>query len=247
MFALITFDSYMKRLILSFLLAAGALAAEAQTNKVVIETDSGRIVLALYDNTPLHRDNMIKLVNQHFFDSTLFHRVIPTFVIQGGDPDSKKAQPGQMLGEGDLGYRVPAEINDSNFHQRGALGMARDNNPEKASSACQFYIVTGRVFSDQELANIEQRKGKPFPPAQKEIYKTAGGTPSLDGGYTVYGIVLEGMETVDKIVNMPRNQADRPNTDIRMNRVYMLEDKQPEQGRKGRKVKMKKDKVKIKD
>jgi peptidyl-prolyl cis-trans isomerase B (cyclophilin B) len=237
----------MKRLTFLLLLAAASFTAQAQTNKVVIETDSGRIVLSLYDNTPLHRDNMIKLVKQRFFDSTLFHRIIPTFVIQGGDPDSKKAQPGQMLGEGDLGYRVPAEINDSNFHQRGALGMARDNNPEKASSACQFYIVTGKAYNDQELAAHEQRKGKPLPPHQREIYKTAGGTPMLDGGYTIYGIVVEGMETVDKIVNMPRNQADRPNTDIRMNKVYMLEDKQPEHVKKGRKMKVKKDKIKIKD
>lgn len=232
-----------------FILAIAALALQSvafsQTHKVVIETDSGRIVLALYDNTPLHRDNMIKLVNERFFDSTLFHRVIPNFVIQGGDPNSKNAQPGQMLGNGETGYRVPAEINDSNFHQRGALGMARDNNPEKASSGCQFYIVTGRVHSDVELDNISQRTGRQFTAAQREIYKTAGGTPSLDGNYTVYGIVTEGMDVVDKIVNMPRNQADRPHTDIRMNRVYMLED--PKAKSKKFKLKKKKNKVKAKN
>lgn len=230
----------MKKLVLSLSILLCCSAAFAQTNKVVIETDSGKIVLALYDNTPLHRDNMLKLVREHFFDSTLFHRIIPGFVIQGGDPDSKKAQPGQMLGEGDLGYKVPAEINDSNFHQRGALGMARDGNPEKASSACQFYIVTGRKFSDQELDMIVQRGKRNFTPAQREIYKNAGGTAMLDGGYTIFGIVLEGMDVVDKIVNMPRNQADRPNTDIAMRKVYMLEEKKE-------KVKTKKGKVKSKD
>lgn len=215
----------MRKTFLSLIIFAFGVTTFAQTNKVVIETDSGKIVLALYDNTPLHRDNMIKLVKEKFFDSTLFHRIIPTFVIQGGDPDSKKAQPGQMLGEGDLGYRVPAEINDSNFHQRGALGMARDNNPEKASSACQFYIVTGKKYSDAELDAISQRTGRKFTDAQREFYKTQGGTPSLDGNYTVYGIVLDGMDVVDKIVKMPRNQADRPNTDIAMKKVYLLEGK----------------------
>jgi len=222
----------MKKILLSFVASLFVVVAFAQTNKVVIETDSGKIVLALYDNTPLHRDNMIKLVKEKFFDSTLFHRIIPTFVIQGGDPKSKNAQPGQMLGEGELGYRVPAEINDSAFHQRGALGMARDNNPEKASSACQFYIVVGKKYTDGELDMIAQRTGRQFTPAQREIYKTQGGTPSLDGNYTVYGIVLEGMDVVDKIVNMPRNQMDRPNTDIAMRRVYMMGDKTEQKGKK---------------
>ena len=221
----------MKKTLLLFLALALNIAAFSQTNKVVIETDSGRIVVALYDNTPLHRDNMIKLVNQKFFDSTLWHRIIPGFVIQGGDPESKRAQPGQMLGNGDLGYKVPAEINDSNFHQRGALGMARDNNPEKASSACQFYIVTGRVATDQELDNLAGRTGRNFTPYQREIYKTAGGTPSLDGNYTIFGIVTEGMDVVDKIVNMPRNQMDRPNTDIALRSVYMLGDNADKKGK----------------
>ncbi len=214
----------MKKLLLSVFATIGFLLGYAQENKVVIETDSGRIVMQLFDNTPQHRDNMIKLVKEGFFDSTLFHRVIPNFVIQGGDPASKHAQPGQMLGEGELGYRVPAEINDSNFHQRGALGMARDNNPEKASSACQFYIVVGRTYSDQELDMIAQRTKRTFTPAQREVYKTVGGTPSLDGNYTVYGVVTEGMDVVDKIVSMPRNQMDRPDTDIAMRKVYMMDD-----------------------
>ena len=231
-------------LILFIALLAGSYSF-AQSQKVVIETDSGRIVLALYDNTPLHRDNMVKLVKEGFYDSLLFHRIIPTFVIQGGDPNSKNAQPGAMLGNGETGYRVPAEINDSNIHQRGALGMARDNNPEKASSGCQFYIVTGKTYTDAELDNISQRTGKVLTHEQREIYKSQGGTPMLDGNYTVYGIVLEGMEVADKIVNMPRNQMDRPNTDIRMTKVYMLEDAKEGKG-DSRKVKVKKNKVKVK-
>jgi cyclophilin family peptidyl-prolyl cis-trans isomerase len=214
----------MKKILLSLLLLSFGGSGFAQSYKMAIETDSGKIVLMLYDNTPLHRDNMVKLVREGFYDSTLFHRVIPAFMIQGGDPKSKNAQPGQMLGDGDLGYTVPAEINDSNFHSRGVLAAARDNRPDKASSATQFYIVAGKVYTDQELDMISQRSGREFTPAQREVYKTIGGTPFLDGNYTVYGMVLEGMETVDKIVNTPRNQADRPNTDIAMRKVYLLED-----------------------
>lgn len=215
----------MKKTYLLFLACFFSISLSAQTTKLVIETDSGNIVMALYDYTPLHRDNMIKLVKQKFFDSTLFHRVIPNFVIQGGDPDSKHAQPGQMLGNGELGYRVPAEINDSAYHCRGAVGMARDNNPEKASSACQFYIVTGKKYTDEELNIISQKTGRTFTPQQREVYKTQGGTPFLDGNYTVYGIVLEGMDVVDKISAMPRGQADRPVTDIAMRHVYLLDKK----------------------
>ncbi len=222
----------MKKISLILLTLITSLSLNAQTNKVVIETDSGRIVMALYDYTPLHRDNMVKLVKQKFFDSTLFHRVIPNFVIQGGDPKSKQAQPGQMLGEGELGYRVPAEINDSAYHCYGAVGMARDNNPEKASSACQFYIVTGKKYTDQELDMLAQKNGRTFTPLQREVYKTQGGTAFLDGNYTVYGMVLEGMDVVEKISQMPRGQADRPNTDIAMRKVYLLEEKKVKKKRR---------------
>ncbi len=215
----------MKKILLLLITSVFFSLSYAQTTRVKIETDSGNIVLALYDYTPLHRDNMIKLVKEKFFDSTLFHRVIPSFVIQGGDPDSKRAQPGQLLGNGELGYRVPAEINDSAYHCRGALGMARDNNPEKASSACQFYIVTGKKYTDDELNTISQKTGRVFTPAQREVYKTQGGVPFLDGNYTIYGIVLEGMDVVDKISMMPKGQADRPNTDIAMRNVYLLDGK----------------------
>lgn len=209
-----------------------ATRVHAQEKKFVIETDSGRIVIALTDNTPKHRDNMIKLIQEKFFDSLMFHRIIPGFVIQGGDPQSKSAQPGQMLGEGEIGYKIPAEINDSNFHHRGALGMARDNNPEKASSACQFYIVTGRPVADKDFDILGLRGGRVFTPSQRERYKKEGGTPMLDGNYTVYGYVVEGMEVVERISQMPRNNADRPNTDIRMNRVYMLENPSSKKNKK---------------
>jgi peptidyl-prolyl cis-trans isomerase B (cyclophilin B) len=129
-----------------------------------------------------------------------------------------------MLGNGELPYKINAEINDSNFHQRGALGMARDNNPEKSSSACQFYIVTGRKFTDPELDRYSQMSGRKFTPHQREVYKTIGGTANLDGNYTIFGIVTEGMDVVEKISMMPRDGLDRPNTDIRMNKVYLQEE-----------------------
>lgn len=217
----------MKRfLLLPILLLSIQSFAKSKLQKVVIETDSGKIVMELYDGTPKHRDNMIKLVNEKFFDSLLWHRVIPGFVIQGGDPNSKNAAPGAPLGEGDVGYRVPAEINDSlYFHARGAVGMARDENPEKASSGCQFYIVIGKKYTDVQLDNAEKRIGHKLSAAQRNAYKTVGGTPHLDGGYTVFGMVVEGMDVAEKIANAARNNMDRPNTDIRMKHVYLLKKK----------------------
>lgn len=194
----------------------------AQRTKIAITTEYGKIVMELYDETPKHRDNMIKLTKEHFFDSTLFHRVIPNFVIQGGDPNSKTAAADAMLGNGEVGYRVDAEINDSAFHKYGAVGMARDGNPEKASSGCQFYIVTGKKYTEDEMNSIAQRGSRKFSPAQIEAYKTIGGTPHLDGGYTVYGEVTEGMDIVEKISNEPRNQMDRPKKDIRMLKVEIV-------------------------
>lgn len=198
---------------------SAAIAQSVYKDKIMIETEYGKIVLVLYNNTPKHRDNMLKLVKEKFYDSTLFHRVIPNFVIQGGDPDSKKATPGQALGDGDVNYRIPAEINIVNFHQRGAVGMARDNNPEKASSGCQFYIVTGKKYTDDELKAISERTGRNFTPKQKNIYKSKGGTPHLDGNYTVFGFVEEGMDVVDKISEQARNSNDRPEKDIPMKKV----------------------------
>lgn len=213
----------------AFLCLAAALVvvstAFAQTKKIKIDTEYGSIIMALYDGTPLHRDNMVKLAKEHFFDSLLFHRVIPKFVVQGGDPTSKRAAAGSMLGEGEYGERIPAEIKDEYYHKRGAVGMARDNNPEKKSSGCQFYIVTGRTFTDPEIDNAEQRSGHKISPAQREVYKTVGGTPHLDGNYTVFGEVLEGMDFVDKIAAEPRNPADRPLKDIRMLKVRVYKKK----------------------
>lgn len=218
----------MKKYFLTLLSLLAITALQAQTkykDKVVIETDYGKIVISLYDNTPKHRDNMLKLIKQKFYDSTMFHRVIPNFVIQGGDPDSKHAPAGKALGDGDVGYRVPAEINAVNFHQRGAIGMARDNNPQKASSGCQFYIVTGKKYTDEELDKISARTGRKFLPKQRVAYKTIGGTPHLDGNYTVYGIVEEGMDVVDKISVVERDERDRPKQDIRMNKVRVKKKK----------------------
>lgn len=185
--------------------------------RVRISTDSGVMIVKLYDSTPLHRDNFIKLVQRGFYDSLLFHRVIPQFMIQGGDPDSKYAQPGVMLGNGgDTMPRIPAEFRDSLIHKKGVLAAARDGNPEKASSACQFYLVEGKVWTDQELDRLGPGRGRSFTPAEREIYKTIGGTPNLDGGYTVFGEVESGMEVISKISHLPRDGNNRPIVDIRM-------------------------------
>jgi len=197
----------------------------AKEKSIKIETNYGVIILKLYDNTPLHTANLIKLCKEHYFDSTLFHRVIPSFVIQGGDPDSKHAGPEKQLGDGDLSYLVPAEINAVNYHKRGALGMARDNNPEKKSSACQFYIVVGKVVTEEQLNTISTKTNRVFSAEQKKVYTTLGGTPFLDGNYTVFGEVTKGMEVVDTIAQLARNAADRPNVDVRMLKVRVLRNK----------------------
>jgi peptidyl-prolyl cis-trans isomerase B (cyclophilin B) len=215
----------MKKILSVTAAVAIGLAATAQTNKVKIETEYGNIIVMLYDQTPQNSGNMVKLAKEHGYDSTLFHRCIPQFMIQGGDPDSKHAQPGQMLGGGGLNYRVPAEINDSLFHKKGALAVARDNNPDKSGSASQFYIVVGKTYTDAELDNIEKRTGKKYTAAQRETYKTTGGTPHLDGNYTVFGEVLEGQDIVDKICIEPRDQYDRPKKDIRIISLSVMKKK----------------------
>jgi cyclophilin family peptidyl-prolyl cis-trans isomerase len=215
----------MKKLLLVCLATACMAPAFAQKNRIKIETNYGDIVLELYDNTPQNTANMVKLAKEHFYDSTLFHRCIPSFVIQGGDLKSKTAKPGEMLGNGELEYRVPAEINDQDFHKRGALGVARDNNPDKSGSACQFYIVVGKKCTDAELDKVEAHSARKFTAAQREVYKTQGGTPHLDGGYTVFGEVIEGMDVVDKISMMPRDRNDRPNDDVRMIKVRVMKKK----------------------
>lgn len=238
---------------------------------VQITTDFGVMKVKLYNETPKSRDNFVKLVQDGFYDSLLFHRVIKGFMIQGGDPQSKNAAPGVPLGNGDVGYTIPAEFNDSLFHKKGALCAARTENPEKAGSACQFYIVQGKTLSDAELDQFEQNvnrgtrmqgafqqiindpanaalkenfvrmqqtnqrdslnalvqstiqpmidaKVKPFKysAAQREIYKTIGGTPSLDQGYTVFGEVIEGLDVIDKIAAVQTAPGDRPVADVKM-------------------------------
>lgn len=183
---------------------------------VLIKTDKGECIVRLYNETPKHRDNFIKLVKKGFYNGTLFHRVIKSFMIQGGDPDSKHAKPAQMLGEGDLGYQIPAEFNPGLFHKRGVIAAARDDNPAKSSSASQFYLVQGKIYTDEELNVVEEKrlKGRKIPPAQRQIYKTVGGTPFLDQNYTVYGEIVKGVEMVDSVASVPTDGNDRPLNDV---------------------------------
>lgn len=192
-----------------------------QGARVKLTTDSGVIVLQLYNQTPLHRDNFLKLVKQHYFDSLLFHRVIKNFMIQGGDPESKNAKPKILLGNGGPGYNIPAEFDSILFHKKGALAAAREGdnvNPMKASSGSQFYIVQGKIFTDAGLDSVEtfRLKGRKIPAAHREVYKTIGGTPHLDMNYTVFGEVESGLEVVDKIAAAPRDGNNRPINDIKM-------------------------------
>jgi peptidyl-prolyl cis-trans isomerase B (cyclophilin B) len=194
--------------------------AEAKKNKnkfVVIETNKGCIKIEVFNDVPQHAANFLKLAKEGFYDSLLFHRVIPSFMIQGGDPDSKRAVSKQMLGNGDVGYKVPAEFKlPTYYHKKGALAAARDNNPEKASSGCQFYIVVGKIFTDADLNNMEQRGHFKYSEQARTDYKTIGGTPHLDGDYTVYGQVVMGQEIVDAISLVPRDTNNRPNEDVRI-------------------------------
>ena len=237
---------------------------------VKLETTMGNITVALYNETPKHRDNFIKLVKEGVYDSTLFHRVIKQFMIQAGDPDSKNASDTAMLGSGDVGYTIPPEFNPKFFHKKGVLAAARqgdDVNPEKASSGCQFYIVTGRKFTEPQLLGMENKINEQheealfdslarqhmkeiykmrkagdnagllelqdtleaqareladkeekfrFTPEQIKAYSTIGGAPHLDGSYTVFGEVTEGMEVVENIEIAKTNRADRPVENIRI-------------------------------
>ena len=185
--------------------------------KIKIVTDSGTMVVKLYDSTPLHRDNFVKLVKEGFYDSLMFHRIIQGFMVQGGDPNSKNAAAGTMLGNGgDNMARIPAEFRKSLYHKKGALAAARDGNPERASSACQFYIVQGKPLTDAELDMMEARLGNKYSLEQRNNYKKLGGTPFLDQNYTVFGEVISGLEVVDKIASAPKAPGDRPIGDIRM-------------------------------
>ena len=245
--------------------------------QVKIETTMGDIVVELYNETPKHRDNFIKLAKEGVYDSTLFHRVIKAFMIQAGDPDSKAASDTAQLGSGDVGYTIPAEFVPQFFHKKGALAAARmgdDVNPERASSGCQFYIVTGRKFRENQLLEMAGKKNNNrideifnelarkhmkeiykmrkandeagllalqdsleaeataiykeeepfmFTPEQIAAYTTVGGAPHLDGAYTVFGQVLEGMETVEKIEGTKTGKADRPVENVRILKATVLE------------------------
>jgi peptidylprolyl isomerase len=246
--------------------------------RVKIETSKGNIIVKLYDDTPKHKANFLKLAKDGTYEGTLFHRVIKDFMIQAGDPNSKTATKDQQLGDGDVGYTIPAEfVYPKHFHKRGVLAAARQGdqvNPKKESSGCQFYIVTGQVYNDSTLVNYEKRKNydvlnaaftqlvmknrdeilnlqkkgdekalmamqdkllaqareqikdKPefkFTPEQAEAYTTIGGTPHLDGEYTVFGEVVEGMDVVDEIQQVATNQADRPIDDVVIKKVTVLE------------------------
>lgn len=245
-----------------------------QKNKedvVVISTDFGDIKLRLYDDTPGHKKNFLKLIDESYYDGLLFHRVMKNFMIQGGDPESKNAAPGKRLGSGNPGYTIPAEILPQHFHKKGALAAARlggPSNPEKRSSGSQFYIVHGEVFTQGKLDTMELmmngrakndfmkqkfNEAKPqldefrknndqdgfnifvsqlrastdsawvnqpklsFTDEQREAYSTIGGYPSLDGDYTVFGEVVEGLDVLDKIASVETDKYNRPKTDIKMN------------------------------
>ena len=202
---------------------------------VLLQTNYGDITVRLSDSTPLHRDNFLKLVKVGFYDSTLFHRVIKNFMIQGGDPESKRAAPGEPLGNGGPSHRVPAEFRATLFHKKGVIAAARDNNPEKASSGSQFYIVQGKVFTNAGLDSVEtfRLQGRKIPTDQRQVYTTIGGTPHLDQNYTVFGEVVKGLDVVDQIAatetfkspdrSNPLN--DRPLQDVRIIKAKLVKRK----------------------
>lgn len=197
---------------------------------VELITTEGTIFLRLYDSTPLHRDNFLRLVKSGYYNGLLFHRVIAHFVIQGGDPQSRNTKPGLPLGNGDTTYTVPAEFCTSVFHKRGAIGAARESdevNPLKASSGTQFYIVQGKTFSDAGLDSVEQKRlgGRRIPEQHRRIYETLGGTPQLDLNYTVFGEVIKGMDVVDRIAAVPTSHGadrDRPLQDVMIIRAKLV-------------------------
>lgn len=200
---------------------------------VEIVTDKGTMVIRLSDSTPLHRDNFLKLVRQGFYDSVLFHRVIRNFMVQAGDPNSKRPKPGESYGDGGPEYTIPAEFRTSMFHKKGMVAAARtgDNvNPQRASSGAQFYIVQGKIFTDVGLDSVEKfrLKGRKLPAAHREVYKTLGGAPHLDQNYTIFGEVIKGLPVIDSIGSVPtsgREGGDRPLQDVRIIKARLVKRK----------------------
>jgi len=203
---------------------AGSLRKHDLNKDVEMVTDKGTMVIRLSDLTPLHRNNFLLLVKQHYYDSILFHRVINHFMIQAGDPGSKNARPSAQLGDGGPAYTIPAEFTAELFHKKGVIAAARqgdDVNPAKASSGSQFYIVQGRVFTDAGLDSVEtlRLKGRKLPAMHRAVYKTLGGAPHLDSAYTVFGEVINGLAVIDSIAKTPTNGrqgGDRPLQNIRI-------------------------------
>lgn len=202
-------------LIISTFLYTSSIMAQSY---VTLQTSAGDIKIKLYDETRQHKENFLKLVKQGYYDSLLFHRVIPNFMIQGGDPNSRTAKPGQSLGEGGPDYTIPAEFYPQFYHKKGALAAARMGdqvNPQKASSGSQFYIVQGQKFTQAQLESlVSSNRHLPFTPAQIEAYTTVGGAAHLDNAYTVFGEVVEGLDVIDAIASAPTDQRNRPVNDI---------------------------------
>lgn len=217
---------FFKIIILLLLVNLSSNCVQSQNKKskkdylIEIKTSYGSIYLVLYEDTPKHRANFLRLAKKGFYKDLLFHRVMDGFMIQGGDPESRNAPKGKLLGRGgdELGL-IDAELRPNRFHKRGALAAAQKRNPAKASSACQFYIVQGRKFKEQELSMLERSRRIKYTPAQRKLYKEQGGAAMLDQVYTVYGEVIKGMDVVDKIVKVDRDRFNRPYKDIKMNIV----------------------------
>jgi cyclophilin family peptidyl-prolyl cis-trans isomerase len=183
---------------------------------VEIETEFGNMIAILYNATPQHRDNFLKLSEENFYNNLLFHRVINGFMVQGGDPESRNAAAGMPLGSGGPGYQIPAEFVDSLVHIRGALAAARTNNPKKESSGSQFYIVHGKPVNKQQLDYLEANKGLKYSAEQRKIYMETGGTPFLDKEYTVFGRIVKGFDVLEKIATTKTAPGDRPMQDVSM-------------------------------
>lgn len=203
--------------VFSFVIVNDAFAQKKETI-VLISTTLGDMKVKLYNETPVHRDNFIKLVNEKFYDGVVFHRVIKEFMIQGGDPNSKEAGA-TNLGTGGPGYTLPAEILPQFFHKKGALSAARtgdQGNPQRRSSGSQFYVVQGKTYSKAELDMFEKKLHTKFTDELREAYTTIGGVPHLDAQYTVFGEVIEGLEVIDKIAAVETDSRDKPTTPVKM-------------------------------